>query len=250
MTTPCKAYRQLRRDDPHRPAHVALSIARGAGAAVRAGLPYEEEVTIHGWPYWVKLHPDECPAYDDDVHGQVVERWQEGQVHGSPGLYEGEWDGWSHDRADGDTVLALDDQRAYVVDRAAGSVSAMSDYYRRSFGMARGPARERARADLVREGRAMARDLAGYYGPPVYVVEVLDHTGGSATLGGVALPDDGHRHLVSLAHLWDVVGELAAELRADQDETAEALRRRFGHLPGLPVVDLPRKSATVAELAA
>lgn len=254
-------YRRLRREDPYLPASIALSVARGAADADALGIGWGYHdadggtvAEIDGQTYRVRLRPDEGwwgDPYDDDCHGEVVDRWDcttVGNPRGSSGVYydrdekRDRWDGWSHDRADGETVLVLDERHAYRVDNAAESVTALADHYNGrgigGRGMARGPARDAARANLRRDGERLHRDLTAEYGPPIYGVEVEDGTGDIEGLYGVDLPDDDAiRSAYSLAYLAEIVRELADELDARRTAEADALRDRFGHLPGLPVRD-------------
>lgn len=214
------AYRAVRADGTA--ARHALAIARRGLAAIDAGVEYPDPRTFpimgdDGRPYTAEIDYDPEPqwAWDDDVHGEVIDRYRH------PDYIGGEYGG---DRADGETVLALDRATAYRVDKAAESVSALAEWRHRQ-GMARGPAYEAARSELLDAGRRMMRDEA-----TVYYVTVTDADGRTASVHGVEVYEDtrGER-LAAVAYLYDVADDLAAEVaaerQAERDAVAAALPR-------------------------
>lgn len=233
MTTTHDLYRALRREDPcYWSASLALSVARGAVRTRAEGLwqghgwAGGHPVEIGGRTYLVRIHddPDPADAYDDDVHGEVIDRSPYRTRHP-----EMEWgSGSGIDLADGETVIALDAHHAYRIDKAAESVTHLAGWRSRLYGMARGPARERALSELRDAGDRMLRATeTGEH--DVYGVSVAlgDHV---ASLWNVELPSyTVAEAIASDAYLGDVVRDLADEALHMAREADEALARSTRH---------------------
>lgn len=223
-------YRALRRTEPWpMPARLALSIQRAAHAAEAEGLApllFGGEVTWRhaGVDFTVELDQDEWgDRWDGDCYGEVIDRYRH------PDYIGGES---GQDRADGETILALDPATAYRVDKAAESVSYLADQWWRD-GASRAVRRDLARTSLVATGREMARDESY-----VYVITVIDPaTGASESLHGVDLDwDTTADRALALSYLRDLARDLAGELLAARHDRADRLRARFPHLPILRAV--------------
>ncbi len=195
-----KRYRAIRKDDPYLPARHALAIARDAEEAWAQGLSVygESEVTIGDETFTVEVEPDWDDSFDGDCYGEVIDRYPHPDYVFMP----------QYDRADDETVIALDDAHGYVIDRAAESVSALAQSWSRVYGASRSVCRDLARENLRTAGNTMLRAMNGNE-EPAYLIVVRTADGEDFdTLGGVELSDDDR----GSAYLWETVRDMAGEV--------------------------------------
>lgn len=189
------------------------ALAEAAGLSRGQDWADDEPVTIDGRAYRLTIEPDpDGWRYgDDDVTGRIVERDRD------------DWTG--HPRPVDPPMIALGGALAYDPGPAYDPASHLS-VLRRS-GMARGPAHERRRTDLLREAEPYLREwTANRYGPGGdernRVLTLTDpDTGESASLCGMdGLSDD----LFGRSWLYDVLTELAGEIEHRRLLAAERAR--------------------------
>lgn len=220
-STACR-YRMLRRIDPYMPARTALYLARADTAAEDAGLPPwttyldDERVTIDGSDYLVSVGRDYLVSVEYDADAGAPSDY--GDCYGeirepSRDALEGNWGNplpveWPEVRDSGQTWSY------YPGDTFE------PDYAPR--GMAKGPAREHVRGELIREGwrhrRHQTGDVPMFYG--VTVRDAADPSLSDSLWGVDGLDDDTYGR----AYLWDVVRDLAFEVAAEAHRRAVKAR--------------------------
>lgn len=217
-------YRRIRRQDPYLPARHALSIARDAEAAQLAGATFYAPWTIEheGETFTVEVEPEDWDfAWDGDCYGEVIDRYPHPDYVGMP----------QYDRADGETVLALDESHAYEVDSAAESVTALAKSYQRFYGASRAVCRDLARTELRKMGDRMLYAMNGG-DRGEYVITVRSADGQDwDTLGAVDVNHDdagiGYLYSCAVEMADEVVYNRAARIEAEraaiEERAAEAL---------------------------
>jgi hypothetical protein len=232
-----ETYRALRREFP---AATALAIARRDAEAEAAGLPrcvYSDEgydVAIVGETFTVRVEPD----YDFGVDwlGKVHERCQD-RDYIAPYCYESV--SWPC------VALPAGDDGSGT---QGGYYGPLATYYDPGehwepyapAGMARGPASEWTRQELVREG---VRVRSGW----TYVVTVTDEHGNYDALCGVDLAFDGSA--TDRSYLWSTITGIAGIV---QWERAEAERKHLERMarPWATMGDPAERVVRVGDLVA